>query len=195
MTDLMINLLSYVDLTSKIILLIISGLLFFVCLYYLLSSFKSMILTWWVPYISTFDKDLYVIKKNLQLHDGKTIVDLWCWDGKVLRFIAQKFKLKQIDWFDLNWFAIHYWKFLNKILWIKNINLARKDFKKIDISDYDYIYVYLMPECLAKIEDWIFKNMWKNTIIISNTFTFEKHEPYDTIRNKKGNPRIHFYKK
>jgi len=191
----MVVILSYIDLISKIILLIISFIVFILCGYYLISTFKSMISTGWVPYISTFDKDLYVIKKHLELKEWKKIVDLGCWDGKVLRFIAQKFNLTKIDWFDLNGFAIHYWKFLNKLFWIKNIHLERKNFKKVDISWYDYIYVYLMPDCLAKIEDWLFGNMWKETIIISNTFTFEKHQPYDTIRNKKGNPRIHFYKK
>jgi hypothetical protein len=78
---------------------------------------------------------------------------------------------------------------LNKIK-KSNTKLYKQDFLKINnLKDYDYIYLYLFPEFMAKIEDWIFKNKSKNTIIISNSFKFAKHKPFKIIDKK-----IYLYK-
>lgn len=65
----------------------------------------------------------------------------------------------------------------------------------IDLSKFDYIYVYLLSEQLRSIEDWIWKTAKKDTIIIANTFQFEKHKPFEIIKNRIGKPRIFLYKK
>jgi hypothetical protein len=38
---------------------------------------------------------------------------------------------------------------------------------------------------MAAIEDWIFKRMNTDAIIISNSFQFAVHTPYDVIKDKK----------
>jgi len=57
---------------------------------------------------------------------------------------------------------------------------------KIDLSTFDYVYVYLLPKQLAFIEDWLWKNIGKDTIIISNSFQFKNHTPFEVIKDKKG---------
>lgn len=71
----------------------------------------------------------------------------------------------------------------------------KKDFLLADIHIYDYIYVYLLPMQMAAIEDWIFKTMKSDAIIISNSFQFAKHTPYEVIKDKNGKPSIFLYKK
>jgi len=48
---------------------------------------------------------------------------------------------------------------------------------------------------MAEIEPRIFKNMNPNSIIISNSFQFAVHTPYQVIKDKKGKPSIFLYKK
>ncbi len=145
------------------------------------------------PYIPTFDSQLKIMEQ-LNLKKWATIVDLWCWDGKALRFFSKTFKSKICDWFDINSFAILKWKHINKKEWFTNINLQRKNMFEADLSKYDYIYVYLRDSQLKIIEDWIRKEKKDNTIIIANTFEFSKHTPFQTFKNTHGTNTIFLYK-
>ena len=160
-----------------IILLIILILIVLIIWYYYISFIKSLFFTK-VPYVWTFNRQLKILKK-LDLKKGSKILDLWCGDGKALRFFEKEFWLKW-TWYDINSFAINYGKLINKIK-KSNIKLIKANFIWKDISWYDYIYIYLFPEFMEKIEDWIFKNKKENTIIISTAFTFKKHKPFKII--------------
>jgi len=169
-----------------IILSIILFFIIFLTAYYFVSFAKSLFSTK-VPYVWSFQRQLDIMK-DLNLQEWKKIVDLWCGDGKALRFFEKEFNLKW-TWYDINSFAILYGKLLNKIKKSKN-NIYKKDFTKIkNLDDFDYIYVYLFPKFMEKIEDWVFENKWKNTIIISNSFQFKKHKPFKILKNK-----IYLYK-
>jgi len=171
---------------SIIILLLILAVIIGLTAFYFISFAKALFTTK-VPYVWSFNRQLDILKK-LDLEKWKKIVDLGCGDGKALRFFEKQFWL---DWvgYDINSFAIVYGKLLNKIK-KSNVKLYKKNFLKIDnLQDYDYIYVYLFPEFMAKIEDWIFENKKPDTIIISNSFKFAKHQPFEIIDKK-----IYLYK-
>ena len=55
--------------------------------------------------------------------------------------------------------------------------------------------MYLFPNQMMAIEDWVFEHITKDTIIISNSFTFTKHTPFESIRNEKGKETIRLYRK
>jgi hypothetical protein len=154
------------------------------------------IITWFkkAPYVPSFDYHLRVMKQHLKLKKGSTIVDLWCGDGKALRFFREEFWLKGV-WYDLNPFVIWYGKVLNFLLWFTNVRLIKADLKKAQLSHYDYIYLYLWPEQLIVLEDRIFAHMWEKTIIISNSFTFIKHKPFDIVYDEHKKKVIYLYKK
>ncbi len=162
---------------------------------YLIWSLVSIVFSWWVPFVWSFDDDLIVIKKNIQIPKWKTIIDLWCWDGKALRMFIRNYDFKSATWYDINFTAILFGRILNKILGVKNINLYVGNFLKIPLKWYDYVYVYLLTECMYKIEDFIFKNISKKTIIISNSFQFKNHKPFRIIKNDNWKNRIYLYKK
>jgi len=169
-----------------IILCIILAVIIGLTAFYFISFIKSLFISK-VPYVWSFNRQLKIIKK-LNLDKWKNIVDLWCWDWKALRFFEKEFWLNWV-WYDINSFAILYWKVLNKITWSK-IKLYKQDFTKLkNLKDYNYIYLYLFPEFMEKIEDWIFQNKWENTIIISNSFKFKKHKPFKIVEKK-----IYLYK-
>jgi SAM-dependent methyltransferase len=129
------------------------------------------------------------------LDEKKTMIDLGCGDGKALRFFVKNFWITNATGYDFNLPAILFGKLVNKRLKIDNITLKRGDFLKVDISKYDYVYLYLLTAYLEKIEDFVFENMWDDAIIISNTFRFKKHEPVEVIQNENGRDRILIYRK
>lgn len=154
------------------------------------------LITWFkkAPYVPSFDVHLKVMKQHLKLEKWSTIVDLGCGDGKALRFFSKEFWLKCVG-YDLNPFVILYGKIINFLLWFKYISLIRSNFSKAQLAHYDYVYVYLFPNQLLAIEDWIFEHISKDCIIISNSFTFDKHEPFEIIYNQKNKKVIYIYKK
>lgn len=144
-------------------------------------------------YAPSFTKHLQLMKKWLPLVAGKSLLDLWCGDGKALRFFTRHYGV-HCQWYDINSFAIFYGKVINRIQWY-TMKLFLKDFKYAPIGNVDYIYLYLFPEQLASIEDWLFAGIKEWTILISTTFHFKKHNPFKTIKDRKGQDRIFLYHK
>ncbi len=145
------------------------------------------------PYIWTFKRHFKILKQ-LDIPQWSTILDLWCWDGKALRFFHKTYQLKKWIWYDINIYAIIRWKIINRIKWHKDILLFYKNFLDINLKWYKYIYIYLWTKQLTDIEDRIRANKDKNTIIISNSFTFSKHKNYKTLKNSKWKNAIFLYK-
>ena len=145
------------------------------------------------PYVWTFKRHLKILKK-INIAKNSTILDLGCGDWKALRFFNKNYQFKKLAWYDINPYAVIRWKIINKITKNNKISLNRKNFLNIDISWYNYIYLYLRTKQLADIEDRIRKNKDKNTIIISNSFQFKKHKAFKTFKNKKWKDAIFLYK-
>lgn len=145
-------------------------------------------------YVPSFDRHIRLMRDQLKLVSGKKLVDLWCGDGKAMRFFSRTFHVL-CDGYEIQHFPYVYGKLLNRILGYPQLRLFKKNFLQADIHVYDYIYVYLLPEQMAAIEDWIFSHIKNDAIIISNSFQFAKHKPYDTIPNKHGKPSIFLYRK
>lgn len=145
-------------------------------------------------YVPSFDRHIKLMKEHLTLVRWKRLVDLWCGDGKAMRFFFRTFGV-QCDGYEIQYFPHLYGKILNRLFGYPDLRLLKKDFLLADIHVYDYIYVYLLPTQMAAIEDRIFKHMKADAIIISNSFQFAKHKPYDTITDKNGKPSIFLYRK
>lgn len=145
------------------------------------------------PYISSFDRSLNLMK-FLEIKPHTTLIDLWCGDGKALRFFVKEFNLKQATGYDINRFALSLWRILNKRGKIWNITLIKSDFLKANLKDYDYIYIYLRAEQMEKIENRVFENKKEDAVIISNTFKFKEHIPFKIIQNKQGFDAVMLYK-
>ncbi len=145
------------------------------------------------PYVPSFDLHLRIMKQQLKLKKGAKIVDLGCGDGKALRFFSKEFGLKGTG-YDLNPFVIRYGKMLNYLLWYKNIRLIRSDLGKAQLWRYDYVYLYLWPEQLEILEQRLFAHVHKDTVIISNSFIFKHHTPFQILVDTTGKEIIRLYR-
>lgn len=182
--------------TIKIIFLI-----FFLVLILWFTIFACILVLWPIitgfkkaPYVPSFDYHLKIMKHHLKFKKWASIVDLGCGDGKALRFFAKEFGLKG-TWYDLNPFVIWYGKVVNRLLWFTTIDLIRLDLKKAKLDHYDYVYIYLWPEQLVFLEDWLFEHITKNCIVVSNSFTFVKHIPFKTLEDTNNKKIIYLYRK
>lgn len=145
-------------------------------------------------YLWSFDRDLGLMAQHLRLSHGARMIDLGCGDGKALRFFAREYGIHGKG-YDINRFAITYGRLINRWRHHKHISLIAWDFAQADLSQADYIYVYLFPQQMANIEDWVFASIDPDTIIISNTFQFKRHKPFEVILDHKGKERIGLYRK
>ena len=146
------------------------------------------------PYVPSFNYHLNLMKKWLKLKRWAKLIDLGCGDGKALRFFTQNFWL-QCEGYDINPVALRYGKVINRRKGIKNIKMIKARFEKADLKKYEYIYTYLFPNQLADIEKRVFSNISDKAIIISNSFQFAQHKPFETLKNNKGKDSIFLYKK
>ncbi len=145
-------------------------------------------------YVPSFNRHIRLMHQHLHLTRWKRLVDLWCGDGKAMRFFAKVFGL-QCDGYELQNFPYLYGKLCNYVLSYHHLKIYKQNFLQADLGRYDYLYVYLLPNQMADIESRIFEHMNDSAIIISNSFQFALHKPYEVITDTHGKPSIFLYKK
>lgn len=172
------------------IIIVLVFLIFFAILYSL-SLFNSI--KYIVPQVSTFKSDFKILEEWLKRYDlkWKKIIDLWSWIWKAIRFFEKKFKMKA-TWYEIDLSNTLIAKVLNKIFSSKS-KVIKWNYFKADLYKFDYIYVYLFPELMEKVEEKIWKDAKKGTIIFVNAFKFKKHQPID-IFYKNWKEKILVYK-
>ncbi|MDQ7009013.1 MAG: class I SAM-dependent methyltransferase [Candidatus Gracilibacteria bacterium] len=176
------------ELIKAIIILIL--LVIFTILYGL-SLFNNI--KYVVPQVSTFKSDFLILEKGLEKYNlkGKKIVDLGSGIGKAIRFFEKKFKMESTG-YEIDFSNTLIAKILNKIF-SYNSKVIKGNYFKADLKKYDFIYVYLFPELMEKVEEKIWKDAKKGTIVFVNAFNFKNKEEID-IFYKNGKKKIYVYK-
>jgi len=177
----------YFDIIKMIVLLVLLVIWAFM---YSLSLFNNI--RYIVPQVSTFKSDFEVLRKGLAKYDlkWKKIIDLGSWIWKWIRFFEREFGMKA-TWCEIDLSNTLIAKFLNKIFSSKS-KVIKWNYFKVDLKKYDFIYVYLFPELMEKVEEKIWSDSKKWTIIFVNAFKFNKHKPID-IFYKNGKEKIFVY--
>lgn len=146
-----------------------------------------------VPQVWTFSSDFKVMRDKLWKYNlkWKSLVDLWSWTWKVLRFFEKEFSMKA-TWYEIDFSNALISRILNKIFWY-NGNVIVGNYLKKDLSSYDVIYVYwftvLMP--------WIEKKVWGNckewTLVFTNAFKMPNKKPIEILLDKKWKKEVYIY--
>ena len=147
------------------------------------------------PTVGTYSRHFDLMKQKLILPEWVSVIDLGCGDGGVLRFMSNTYHLSVCDGVDNNLIVIWRWKIVNYFSNKKNINLHHGDIQDTDISHYDIIYIFLVPQHLDNLQSRLQKNMNSDAIIICNTFEFSDRESYQTLRSDDTKSVIRLYKK
>lgn len=128
------------------------------------------------PYVPTRLKEVEYILSEAHLKKGKTFIELGCGDGRVVRTAVKDYGIKGIG-IDINPLIIWYARLLAR-LQKTEIGLIVEDIFSADIRNGDYVYVFLMPDILKKIQPLLRKQLKKNAVVISHGFRFLGWEHY-----------------
>lgn len=128
------------------------------------------------PYVPTHQKLALEILKEVKYKKNGLFVELGSGDGRIVRTAVKKYRLRGLA-VDINTLLIIWSKLLAKLEGIdKNISFVNKNILKIDLSQADYLYLFLFPELINKLKPNFDKQLKKGVIIISHGFPVKGYE-------------------
>lgn len=102
------------------------------------------------PWVPTRSKDIERLVKLLELKKWEKFLEIWCGDGRVSHAVASAFPAAHITGIEIA-FPIYIFAKLRLLLTPqKNYTLKLANAFKQDLSFYDVIYVYGMPDKMSQ---------------------------------------------
>jgi len=131
------------------------------------------------PYLKTKNQLIEKIIDEIDFKKGKLVYDLGCGNGKVLRILAKKRKIKTVG-YEYNSIPFLAGKIVN-FFSADKIQIYFQDFFKVGLSKADYVFCYLITDEMEKLEEKLNKELKSGAIVISNTFKFKDWQPEKVI--------------
>lgn len=151
------------------LILVTSILLYLSSLLY--SSFKG------APYVPTKQKLIKNILDEAHLKKGQRFLDLGCGDGRVVGLAAKNYKVRGIG-VDINPFVLLLAKIKAKFQRIEDVSFVRENILDTDLSRFDVLYLFLLPDLLEKLVGKLQKETKNNALIISHGFQIPEWKKY-----------------
>ncbi len=165
-------------------------ILLFIIIMTTMLSFISL-----APWVPTKKKDLIRINKILKLKKWEKFLEMWCWTAKVCLYIAKNNPDSQIIWIELSplFYTISKIKiFLSRT---KNINIIYGNALKLNLENYNIIYIFGLPETITKkVFPKISKIKNKNFRLISYCFKMTNDYFKETKHKTENRFAIYEYK-
>jgi 16S rRNA A1518/A1519 N6-dimethyltransferase RsmA/KsgA/DIM1 with predicted DNA glycosylase/AP lyase activity len=141
------------------------------------------------PFIPTPQKAIEKIANYVEINDNDVVFDLGCGDGRFLEICYKKNSRasyigieKKLVPFLLA--KLRVWRMKSPF----NIKIVKGNIFKQDFSKATFIYTYLFPEVMEKLEPKLEKELKPGAVVISCDFKFKNKQPEKIInlgRNKK----------
>lgn len=126
--------------------------------------------------------------KLAKIKKGDVFYDLGCGNGDVLQEAA-KFDVKVIG-FEISPFYFLLSKF--RTIYYPNVDVYCRDITKVDLTNADIIYCYLLPKFLKKLGAKFKNELRPGVRVISISFPVKNLKPISRIKYK--NHTIYLYK-
>lgn len=154
--------------------LLISGVLVLGCL---------IALSWFAgsgaPYVPTRYPKLRKLLKNAGVKKGKYFYELGSGDGRVVieaaKLGAESFGIEQ------SWIRVWYSRWVAKRNNLKNAFFYHGDIFHRHFYNGDFIFIYLLPETVSRLEEKLKRELKKNACIITQTYHFRNLEPIKKV--------------
>jgi hypothetical protein len=140
-----------------------------VLLFVIISEFVAFVRTR-VPFVPTHAGDIEFIVKKLGITPGDVFYDLGSGNGKVV-FLVEKLSGAKVTGFELGWWTILFAK-LKAAMNKSKAKFIAKNFFKEDWSGANYIYGYLYPPLMGRIEEKFLADCKPGSIAIIRDFPF-----------------------
>ena len=174
-----------------LLILLFFLVLVLVLLFIIISEFIAFVRTR-VPFVPTHAGDIEFIVKKLSITPSDTFYDLGSGNGKVV-FLVEKLSGAKVIGFELGWWTIIFAKL--KALAIGSIAKFKcQNFFKADWSEANYIYGYLYPPLMSRVEEKFLADCKPGSIAIIRDFPFPNMQYTDKFSLPKKH-EIYIYKK
>lgn len=152
--------------------------------------FCALALSWLAgtdaPYVPTKMKNVNRVLKLAGVKKGKKFYELGSGDGRVV-YAAASFGAEAVG-IEQSWLRVWYSIYQSKKLHLTNAHFFHGNIFKKNYSDANIIYIYLLTKGIKKLEEKLPKELKKRTVIITQTYHFQKLKPF----KKQGN--FNFYR-
>lgn len=152
-------------------LILTLGLLFIIT-----SSLIGFIITR-VPFVPTYEGDIEFIVEKLGITPADVFYDLGSGNGKVA-FLVEKLSGAAVTGFELTWWTYLFSKLKAKV-GKSNARFINKNFFKQDWSEANFIYAYLFPPLMSRVEEKFLQNCKPGSIAVIRDFPFPKLKASD----------------
>lgn len=102
------------------------------------------------PWVPTRNNDLDRINKIIQLKKWEKFLEMWCWNAKVSLYIAKNNPDCSIIGIELSPLFYLISKIRVLISWWDNIQIIYWNALKYNLSQFDIIYVFGLPETVSQ---------------------------------------------
>jgi SAM-dependent methyltransferase len=160
---------------------ILLAFLLFACIltFVVLSEFVAFLRTR-VPFVPTSAGDIEFIVKKLGLSPADTFYDLGSGNGKVV-FLVEKLTGAKCVGYELSWWTYLFAKIKSKVKGkMSKVDFKNKNFFKQDWSGANYIYGYLYPPLMARVETKFLADCKPGSIAIIRDFPLPTLKPVET---------------
>jgi len=124
-----------------------NSLEFIIYIIFIISVFSFISLAPWIP---TRWDDLERLNDILKLQKWEKFLEMWCWNAKVSFYLAKNNPETSIVWIELSPFFYIISKIRVYFSGIKNMNIIYGNALNLDLSEFDVIYVFWLPETVTK---------------------------------------------
>lgn len=150
--------------------------------------------TFWtrVPFYPSTEKVYSLIASELPTNTPFKFLDIGCGDAKLLTDLAHRFPLASFEGIELSPSAVAAAKINSRKC--KNTKISFGDYWKLDFSHYDFIYAFLSPTPMEKIEEKAKLEMKKGSKILVNSFALPSLEVTREVSiNDKNQTSLYIY--
>jgi len=131
------------------------------------------------PYVRSSKKLISRILQEINFKENALVCDLGCGDGRFLRELIKKRKIKAIGY---EYFIVPYLLAVFYNSWSKNkIKFYYQDLFKANLSQADYVFCYLITREMSVLQEKLKKELKPGALVISNTFQFKNWQPEKAI--------------
>ncbi|MBI2021866.1 class I SAM-dependent methyltransferase [Candidatus Daviesbacteria bacterium] len=121
------------------------------------------------PFVPTSQKESEKILRRARLVQGQLFLELGSGDGRLVRTAVKKYRVKGLG-IEINPILVAYSKFISWCQGLEDAKFALGDFRKINLSQADVLYLFLTRRSLSKLSYRIIKETKKGSLIISHGF-------------------------
>jgi hypothetical protein len=148
--------------------------------WFVLFIFNQVVYGYGVPYVPTPDYKIQKLIDIIQMKKNAHFLDIWCGDGRVVEALKREFPHVECSGIENSYYPY----FLAQRRRRKSsvsYSIIKWNLFKMDISNYDVIYCYLLPVHMKRVWEKISSECKVWTLLYSSAFEIADKKPKEKI--------------